>query len=426
MKAKIFYLTLAIVMAVALVTAVLTASVAADTPANPTDLRAAGEEAYIFLDWFANIEEDVTSYNVYRSTSSNTSYTCIATTTAGTDTECEYIDHSVSEGITYYYVVTALDALNNESGYSNEVSSELNNPHFTYDPSKTTLSVYAGSSVDLPITIGLSQWDDGWTSPIQAEMYLDSQKPLDSYPLTVAFDPTTFDLAYAGDTEGVLVTITAPAEKTPGDYEVRVSARRIGELSGQVLKDGTGCKIKYLQVLEAPTPTPSPTPEPTPSPTPEPTPSPTPEPTPSPTPEPTPSPTPEPTPTPTPEPTPTPTPTTTPTPTPTPTPTSTPASTPTPTPTPTSTPTYPELKCFIATAAYGTEAAVEIDVLRAFRDDVLLESAVGSQLVEWYYHTSPPVADFISGNSLLRTIVRELVIDPMVSVASFTQGIWGK
>jgi len=82
--------------------------------------------------------------------------------------------------------------------------------------------------------------------------------------------------------------------------------------------------------------------------------------------------------------------------------------------------------CFIATAAYGTEAAAEIDVLRAFRDEVLLESTVGSQLVELYYQTSPPVADFISENSLLRTLVRELVIDPLVSVAMFTQGIWGK
>ena len=82
--------------------------------------------------------------------------------------------------------------------------------------------------------------------------------------------------------------------------------------------------------------------------------------------------------------------------------------------------------CFIATAAYGTSTAEEIDVLRAFRDSVLLESTVGSQLVELYYQTSPPVADFISENGLLRTIVRELVIDPMVSVATFTQGIWGK
>ncbi|HUU62901.1 MAG TPA: right-handed parallel beta-helix repeat-containing protein [Dehalococcoidia bacterium] len=81
--------------------------------------------------------------------------------------------------------------------------------------------------------------------------------------------------------------------------------------------------------------------------------------------------------------------------------------------------------CFIATAAYGTEAAAEINVLRSFRDEVLLENSLGYQLVELYYQTSPPVADFISENSLLRTIVRELVIDPMVSVATFTQGIWG-
>jgi len=81
--------------------------------------------------------------------------------------------------------------------------------------------------------------------------------------------------------------------------------------------------------------------------------------------------------------------------------------------------------CFIATAAYGTESAEEIDVLRAFRDEVLLESALGSQLVEWYYQTSPPVADFISENDVLKTLVRELVIDPIVSVATFTQGIWG-
>ncbi len=81
--------------------------------------------------------------------------------------------------------------------------------------------------------------------------------------------------------------------------------------------------------------------------------------------------------------------------------------------------------CFIATAAYGTSTAEELDTLRAFRDEVLLESALGSQLVEWYYQTSPSVADFISENSLLRTIVRELVIDPMVSLAKFTQGIWG-
>ncbi|GAG59642.1 unnamed protein product, partial [marine sediment metagenome] len=55
--------------------------------------------------------------------------------------------------------------------------------------------------------------------------------------------------------------------------------------------------------------------------------------------------------------------------------------------------------CFIATAAYGTPTAEQIDVLREFRDVVLLESTAGSQFVFLYYQLSPPVADFISGSS---------------------------
>jgi hypothetical protein len=80
--------------------------------------------------------------------------------------------------------------------------------------------------------------------------------------------------------------------------------------------------------------------------------------------------------------------------------------------------------CFIATAAYGTASAVEIDVLRAFRDEVLLESTVGSQLVELYYRTSPPVAEFISENEWLRTLVREFLVDPVASLVGVTGVIW--
>jgi len=80
--------------------------------------------------------------------------------------------------------------------------------------------------------------------------------------------------------------------------------------------------------------------------------------------------------------------------------------------------------CFIATAAYGTPAAEQIDVLREFRDVVLLESTVGSQFVALYYQLSPPVADFIAGNELLRTLVRELLVDPIVWVVEATGDIW--
>ena len=81
--------------------------------------------------------------------------------------------------------------------------------------------------------------------------------------------------------------------------------------------------------------------------------------------------------------------------------------------------------CFIATAAYGTPTAEQIDVLRAFRDQVLMESSLGSQFVSLYYDFSPPLAEFISEHSLLRALVRELVIEPIVSLAEITQGIWG-
>ncbi len=63
--------------------------------------------------------------------------------------------------------------------------------------------------------------------------------------------------------------------------------------------------------------------------------------------------------------------------------------------------------------------------MRAFRDQVLVESTLGSQFVAWYYQVSPPLADYISENSLLRTVVRELLIEPMVNLAELTRGIWG-
>jgi len=81
-------------------------------------------------------------------------------------------------------------------------------------------------------------------------------------------------------------------------------------------------------------------------------------------------------------------------------------------------------RCFIATAAYGTPSAEQINVLREFRDVVLLESTVGSQFVALYYQLSPPVAEFIAGNGLLRTLVRELLVDPIVWVVEATGDIW--
>lgn len=57
--------------------------------------------------------------------------------------------------------------------------------------------------------------------------------------------------------------------------------------------------------------------------------------------------------------------------------------------------------CFVATVAFG-EDAPELDVLRAFRDDVLEKSAPGRAFVDWYYREGPALAQFVSKRPLLK------------------------
>jgi hypothetical protein len=82
--------------------------------------------------------------------------------------------------------------------------------------------------------------------------------------------------------------------------------------------------------------------------------------------------------------------------------------------------------CFIATAAYGTPAAAEIDVLRRFRNEVLLPNPAGKKFVELYYEYSPPLAQFISEHERLRTITRIYIIDPIVHAVDYTETWWSR
>jgi len=66
----------------------------------------------------------------------------------------------------------------------------------------------------------------------------------------------------------------------------------------------------------------------------------------------------------------------------------------------------PQSGCFIATAAYGTPMAEEIQILREFRDRYLLPDPLGRALVGLYYSVSPPIAEFITDHPGLGAIVR--------------------
>ncbi|MGB5925464.1 MAG: right-handed parallel beta-helix repeat-containing protein [Dehalococcoidia bacterium] len=80
--------------------------------------------------------------------------------------------------------------------------------------------------------------------------------------------------------------------------------------------------------------------------------------------------------------------------------------------------------CFVATAAYGTETAKELDILREFRDGVLLPDSLGAKFVSLYYKTSPPIADFISQHEILRTAVRVGLVNPIVAILDWSHDLW--
>ena len=82
--------------------------------------------------------------------------------------------------------------------------------------------------------------------------------------------------------------------------------------------------------------------------------------------------------------------------------------------------------CFIATAAYGTDTAQELDILREFRDKVLLPDSLGIKFVFFYYRTSPPIAEFISRQDVLRTMVREVFVAPIVAIVNLSHNLWSE
>jgi serine protease len=72
--------------------------------------------------------------------------------------------------------------------------------------------------------------------------------------------------------------------------------------------------------------------------------------------------------------------------------------------------------CFIATAAFGSPLEKHVQILRDFRDRVLLNSSAGKTFVQFYYRNSPAIADKIAQSEGLRLITR-IMLMPVIGVA---------
>jgi len=77
--------------------------------------------------------------------------------------------------------------------------------------------------------------------------------------------------------------------------------------------------------------------------------------------------------------------------------------------------------CLIATAAYGTELAPQVQFLREIRDNTVMSTAYGTAFMtgfnQLYYSFSPTIADMQRENPMFQEVVRAF-ITPMVSTLS--------
>ncbi|AFS80360.1 hypothetical protein NKOR_02300 [Candidatus Nitrosopumilus koreensis AR1] len=82
--------------------------------------------------------------------------------------------------------------------------------------------------------------------------------------------------------------------------------------------------------------------------------------------------------------------------------------------------------CLIATATYGSELAPQVQQLREFRDNKLLQTDAGSLFMtsfnEIYYSFSPTVADYERKNPVFKEIVK-VAITPMISSLSILNNV---
>ena len=84
--------------------------------------------------------------------------------------------------------------------------------------------------------------------------------------------------------------------------------------------------------------------------------------------------------------------------------------------------------CLIATAAFGSELAPQVQQLRGFRDNIALKTMAGSSFMQvfntWYYSFSPAVADYERDAPWLKSAVR-VAVYPLLGILDLSAAVYG-
>lgn len=73
--------------------------------------------------------------------------------------------------------------------------------------------------------------------------------------------------------------------------------------------------------------------------------------------------------------------------------------------------------CFVATAAFGSPLAGQVEILRQFRDRHLLTNHFGRKFVDWYYRNGPAAANYIADKPVAKAAVRAALY-PLIGLSA--------
>jgi hypothetical protein len=86
------------------------------------------------------------------------------------------------------------------------------------------------------------------------------------------------------------------------------------------------------------------------------------------------------------------------------------------------------LRCLIASAAFGSELSSEVQILRVFRDDLILDSFAGRQFMRafnsWYYSFSPQIANHVAEHPIECSVTR-VALYPLIQILKLSQRMYG-
>jgi hypothetical protein len=107
-----------------------------EPPSPPRGVYSITGDKKVYLYWIPNTENDLAGYRIYRANSYEGPYFKIG------ETNCEsFVDFNLTNGVTYYYAITAFDFSGNESDFSYEIVFDTPRPEgieylesYTYDP----------------------------------------------------------------------------------------------------------------------------------------------------------------------------------------------------------------------------------------------------------------------------------------------------